>query len=254
MFSPGGAKLDNWGSFKSRVYNLKRESADYTFYGQENLALAVLLICLLASFRAKEKYRSLAQIWLVIPLFIFLIVYQRSESHPFYLLTWIPILILLLSKAISGIFSRNAVAGCLVLSFFLYSNYFGLTKEIIAKDHIAQPADPNLIGFNDQIRVIDYLYSNASSRKFGYYSYNITPYWADQNFQYLFNWHGQKRYGYAPYRNSGDLIYVIIEPEPYLGIKFQQDWLKQFLTSPWKEVSVPVFLGEYTIRKFEKTQ
>lgn len=253
MFSPSGTKSNGLESLKSRIDNLKRETADYTFYGQENLAIIVVLGCFLVSFRSKKKYRTLTLVWFLLPLFTFLILYQRSESHPFYLLSWVPILVLLLSEAINLIFSSNVIAGGLILGYFLFVNSFGLTKEIVSKDHLAQPADPNLIGYNDEIRVIDYIYSDARNEQFGYFSYNITPYWADQNFQYLFKWYGQSHFGYVPLRNGGDRIYVITEPEPYLGIKFQQDWLKQFMISPWRHVSDPVFLGEYTIRKFEKT-
>ncbi len=177
----------------------------------------------------KEKIaqKKMFLAWAILPVLMFVFIYIRSESHPHYLLAWAPAMVLLAAYLFSYLKQRSLVAFIFVLAVFLQFNFLGIYGEVILKNHIGQPADPNPIGFNDEVRVVDFVYSNHLKGPFGYYAYNLTPYWADETWQYLFSWYGQSKYGYVPERNGGNLVYVIYEPDPFYGDFVQGPWLRK---------------------------
>lgn len=256
IFTTSGPKEGYYHGLRLRFENTKMELTNYTFYSNRDVSLLVLAIGLIIALFHKFPGKKIFFLWFTLPIVSFLFIYSRDVSHPFYLLSWIPAAIFLFANLVSRLMSKKfpfAILGILILSVFIYLNFFGLQKEIILKDHIAQPGDPNLIGLNDQLRVIDYLYKHASGEGFGYYSYNITPYWADHNFQYLFPWYGQTKYGYVPQRNTGDNLFVIYEPEPYLGQVFQDKWLSQFRAREWKNIG-KTKIGPYNIERIQRAK
>lgn len=62
-----------------------------------------------------------------------------------------------------------------------------------------------------KIEAIDYLYKEAGGNKFNVLVF--TPPVYDYAYQYLFNWYGQKKYGYTPGHERGGELYLLIEPE-----------------------------------------
>jgi hypothetical protein len=135
----------------------------------------------------------------------------------------------------------------LFVGLFIFSNVGNLQREIINKDHIAQPGDPNKIGLGDEIRTVELLYSDAKGMPFGYYAYNILPYWGDEAWQYLFKWHGQGIHDYLPERNGGNIIYVIYEFDPFMERQIQEPWLEKFNGDYQKLQDFSV--GEIRVRK-----
>lgn len=250
----GGSVANIINTFQSHFEIWLQGGADYTFPESYILAGATFFLGLWLILKDKKILeKRFFLLWATVPVFTFIFVYLRSESHPHYLLAWVPVLVFLLAY----LFVQAKRGGLVLVLFlgavFLHFNLAGLNREIILKDHIAQPADPNRIGFNDQLRVIDLIYEDAKGNPFGYHAYNITPYWADDNWQYLFNWYGQEKYGYIPERHSGDFIYIIYEPDPFFGDTFQKPWLAKFEEFHYKPLSIQKS-GLYQIQKFSRCE
>jgi 4-amino-4-deoxy-L-arabinose transferase-like glycosyltransferase len=202
---------------------------DHLFIGHSSLTKLLLIASLLVLSQSKNiKEKLFFYSWLILPLIYFLFLYPRGESHPHYLLSWIPVVIFITAGLFVYLAQRSLAILLIIVVVLAYFQTIGLHREIILKDHIAQPGDPNLIGFGDLQRTIDLIYKDAEGQPFGYYAYNVIPYWADENWQYMFSWYGLKKYGYLPSRHSGVLVYVIYEPEPFLGEDFQKEWLEGF--------------------------
>ena len=75
--------------------------------------------------------------------------------------------------------------------------------------------------YRNQLAVVDYVYKQASGRKFKYVVY--TPPVHDYTYQYLFKWYGSGHYGYLPSEGS-NLAYFILEPDNQYP-KRLSDWL-----------------------------
>lgn len=221
---------------------------DHLFIGHSSLTKLLLIASLLVLFQRKNiKEKLFFYCWLILPLIYFIFLYPRGESHPHYLLSWIPIVIFLTASLFVYLAQKSRAILLVVVVVFAYFQTIGLHREIILKDHIAQPGDPNLIGLGDLQQTIDLIYKDAEGQPFGYYAYNVIPYWADENWQYMFSWYGLKKYGYLPLRHSGLLVYVIYEPEPFLGEDFQKKWLEG-LDHPYQEIG-KFQQGVLTIKK-----
>lgn len=111
--------------------------------------------------------------------------------------------------------------------------------------HFLSPAnDPGLL--TNQLAAIDWIYQNAQGS--GFWAYSYVPSVLDWHYQYLFWWHGTKKYGYIPCeystfpktpslfvpgyqyyqepkRDCSNLRYLIIEPDQRQAS--QDLWLKQ---------------------------
>lgn len=253
IFTASGAKEGFTFGLVARWDSLVREISDYTFFGQPKLAIISIVLGLFF-LRKKLRDSRLFVLWIGVPIFVFLLLYHRFESHPYYLQSVVPAAILLLAVVIDKVSRRSLVAAVVITIAVLYFNSSGLAREIFQKDHLAQPADPNLIGFADQQRVLDYIYTRQSGNKFGYFAYNVIPYWADETWQYLFSWYGQKRYGFVPSRNSGSNIYLIYEPEPFLGQAFQDAWLNKFRRSKDWQIVSNTRVGVYFVEQYVQKQ
>lgn len=81
----------------------------------------------------------------------------------------------------------------------------------------------NAAVYRNQLAVIDYIYTDARGREFNYIAY--TPVLHDFTYQYLFSWYGKSKYGYVPTRETQELFYVILEPDPGYEGRLS-DWLK----------------------------
>ncbi|MBI3559145.1 glycosyltransferase family 39 protein [Candidatus Gottesmanbacteria bacterium] len=237
-----------------RGENLKMELTDYTFFGHKVVTLVVAGVSLLTLFWRRGVGKMVLWLWLILPIFTFLFLYPRGESHPFYLLTWVPAIIIVIASLVTWLWEKVWPVAVFLIGFWLYFNSFGLGREIFLKDHLAQPADPVKAGLNDQKRVLDYLYSAAAGKQFGYYAYNVTPYWHDENWRYLFSWYGKEKYGYEPLRHAGSPLFIIYEPEPYLGRPFLDQWLTKMHHSANGQLEDTRKIGEYTVEKLVKKE
>lgn len=248
IFLESGPKEGYLYGVSKRFLNLEMELAGYTFYRYYHFSVSILILSFLYVYKKLRKKKLFFSFFFVPALFL-LFIYPRGQSHPHYLLSWVPLAVIVVSAAIWKLSKIHWFLGALVVGLFLYLSSFGLIQEIITKDHIAQPADPNLVSLNDQILVLDHLYKNSGNKMFGYHTYNITPYWADENWQYMFKWHGLKKYGYIPERRSGNPMYLIYEPDPFLP-EMQKNWLKEFRKNAGKKIET-FRISQYKIEKYE---
>ncbi len=78
--------------------------------------------------------------------------------------------------------------------------------------------------YRNNLAVIDYVYTEANGKPFKYIVY--TPPLHDYTYQYLFQWYGQKQFGYTPDNNEDSLFFVILEPDTQYPFRLI-NWLEQ---------------------------
>lgn len=251
LYLTGGPKEGFLHGLWLRWENWRDELSGYTFFLHREWSVFSFILGLLFFLVSKSKNKQLFGLWIVVPLLTYFFLYFRGESHPHYLLAWIPTAVILFAYLITRLKLIFWPVSAVILLLFLWTTSIGLQKGIFLKSPIAQPGNPNSIGLADQIRVIDYIYSDAQGQPFGYHNYGIVPYWEDKEWQYLFLWRGKGKYGYLPSRRAGNPLYLIYEPDPYLT-ELQRHWLKDFRSLDKGPVVAKTKISVYTIEKFDK--
>jgi hypothetical protein len=244
----GGGGLT--GIFSTIGYHFQtwlKSVTDYSFPGAPLLAVIFIGVGITALWRGKKPRQVFFKQWLFIPVITYVFLYLRYESHPHYVLSLMAPVIFLIAWGAVLVTKKRWYLAVILAGFFVFANQGNLQREIFLKDHIAQPGDPNRIGLGDEMRIIDLVYLDAKGSKFGYYAYNVLPYWGDEAWQYLFKWQGLRSYGYLPERNGGDIIYVIYEPDPFMKKQIQEPWLEKFNGDYQKVQDFSV--GEIRVRK-----
>ena len=99
-----------------------------------------------------------------------------------------------------------------------------LTKNAIGfKDtHLVSLNDPTQTTFNGQLKAIDWIYKNAVGKDFNFDVYvpPVVPY----EFNYLFKWYGNSKYGKVPVEKNIPLLYTLYEVDAYHPERLQA-WL-----------------------------
>lgn len=247
--TPGGgfiqALISRWQVFLD-------ELAIYLFFGQRTWSLLALLLSVLIFLRSHPvRHKLLLVFWLLGPIISYFFFYLRGESHPHYLLGWIPAAVLIFGHLLSKIYQRYPVVAIGLFGLFIFQASLGWNQTILQKRNIVQPADPNPISLSDQLAVVDFIYTDAAGSPFGYHNYGILPYWEDAEWQHLFSWYGKKKYGFVPSRRAGNPLYLIYEPDPFLP-EFQKKWLMQFRSPDKGPVVLRKKFPVYTLEKFDK--
>ena len=124
-------------------------------------------------------------------------------------------------------FSKNKFVPILFSAFLIT---FSLIADFKYNPKIQILNDiPKAMTLKNQIEAIDYTYQDSSGQPFSINTIT-NPYWINTLWSYLYNWHGQQRYGYIPSFHGRDQIgqlgglpdvspetkyfYLIIEPNP----------------------------------------
>lgn len=89
----------------------------------------------------------------------------------------------------------------IAIIFFSTGNIINFFVNDLGKENM----DPSL--YKNEIAAIDYVYNYASGQNFKVYTYLPSVY--DYPYQYLFWWHGKKKYGYIP----GEYVYSPNKPQ-----------------------------------------
>ncbi len=87
-------------------------------------------------------------------------------------------------------------------------------NSISYKNHYFVSLDnPNITTFNGQLRALDWIYFQAGGKDFNVDVYvpPVIPY----EFNYLFKWYGQSKYGYVPIEENIPLLYTIYEVDNF---------------------------------------
>ncbi len=194
------------------------------FFWGRIIFLALLFWLFLNLFKKSKKRKEEISLflWLLIPLVILGFTRQPAMSQFFVILG--PAFIILFAYGLDAFFKKiNKRWLFFSLPFFLILTQMIAFKNFLPKNRLVffQAPQPDL-RFGDQISAIDYVYKDAGDKKFSFVAYTI-PYWMDQGWQYLFDWYGQKNYGYIPQRGEGGSFYIIWQKD-YNNLSYQNDW------------------------------
>lgn len=115
-----------------------------------------------------------------------------------------------------------------ILAFILINNLFLWETALPENKSIRFYGAQQKLTFDNQIKVIDFVYQDAKGKKFRYEALGL-PYFLNHAWEYLFSWYGQKEYHYSPEKEGVDLVYFIIEnkiesPEYH---RFKESWLEE---------------------------
>jgi 4-amino-4-deoxy-L-arabinose transferase-like glycosyltransferase len=186
----------------------------------------ILLIGLAAAwiFLKKEAKKKESELFYVSVILISVFVIGSSFfaravwSH---YLVGLPVLYIVVVSLVLVFLSRRYLFISIIAFFVL------LVLSTKPEQRISDFKNPNWEGnaavYRNQVSVVDYIYKDANGKSFNYIAY--TPVVYDFTYQYLFDWYGKKKYGTNPSKNTKNLFYLIIEPDPGYEGRIK-DWLK----------------------------
>jgi len=102
----------------------------------------------------------------------------------------------------------NNIFGKIIIAIFLFS--FLNVNIFSVRNYIISGIDgPTTIALGNQLQAIDWVYKNANGERFNVDVYvpPVIPY----AYNYLFNWYGEKTYGYIPDEERISLLYTLSE-------------------------------------------
>lgn len=148
----------------------------------------------------KSPYPAFLAVWLFSHLSVVTI---GGTSTPFLMVGIGPSVSLILAFYIYKLFNKKIILAILILliiiygniSFILSQNKSGATLFSIQKDML----------LSKQISAIDYTYKIANGKPFSINSLT-SPLWINIVWTYLYNWYGQKTYGYVPLWHGKDQV------------------------------------------------
>lgn len=214
-----------------------------------NLVIGGVLFCLstiviLFSFKkiTPGSKRLLVYMFIVILVFIFgTSIFDRAIWGHY--IVALPVLyIIFIGIAILILITRNKFIGFII--FILYLIFLLQPAKVI--NNMKEPLwEGDAAVYRNQIAILDYVYKDANGKGFNYTVY--TPAVHDYPYQYLFSWYGKKQYGYAPSKETENLLYVIIERDPGYEGRIV-DWLK-IRQNDGKIVKEKVVKGGVTVQQ-----
>jgi len=163
-----------------------------------------------AFFKSKSEQNGLTFlliIFLFLPLlFLFFFTGNYGQLYDYYLTGFFPAFIILFAIFAFKFLNKKIYIPifAMIVIWFLNGNLLYLkgylTADVNGQDHIS---------LGNQLEVIDWIYQDADGENFNVDIYvpPVIPY----SYQYLFQWYGQKNYGYQPISDQVPLLYVIWE-------------------------------------------
>ncbi len=192
-----GANETPGGGIAGALIAAQRYAQDNIFYypGFSLILLAILFLGCLYFLRQKENRDQIIflLIWFIIGLFSYFI--NQTELYFYGVGTSLSLLVLV-SFFISQIYLKLKIAAIILTIVILVSNI------ILMMQH--NPTGPNTqinvqkgMLLSDEKKVMDYIYSKAQGQPFAVNAYSM-PLYINTTWAYLFEWYGQKEYGYLP--------------------------------------------------------
>jgi len=129
-----------------------------------------------------------------------------GNVYDYYFTGYYLIFVLLFSVAITS--WTNNIFGKIIIAIFLFS--FLNVNIFSVRNYIISGIDgPTTIALGNQLQAIDWVYKNANGERFNVDVYvpPVIPY----AYNYLFNWYGEKTYGYIPDEERISLLYTLSE-------------------------------------------
>ncbi|OGE33504.1 hypothetical protein A3J19_04380 [Candidatus Daviesbacteria bacterium RIFCSPLOWO2_02_FULL_41_8] len=216
------------------------------------LLLAALLVYSFIKESKKDQTATVCLIFIAIPFLGYLIL--PVTVNPWHLggemAVSLILIAYLLKKLMEGVIFSKIIALTLSVSIIV----FGLLNiyNFFINDFNKPSLDASL--FKNEIAVIDYVYQYAAGQNFKAYVFMPSIY--DYPYQYLFWWHGQKKYGYIPGEyayapnkptyipsqnkfqgrkdNFSGLVFLIKEPNR--GHNWKSGWEGDFIKYNWETI------------------
>lgn len=240
------------------------------------LAAILLLIAVFVANTLLKKPKFLQKLWsasliYVFSLLIIFIVYP-PQLKSFYLDGFILISILWLALALTALWEMKKYRFFIVcyLVFAFVQNMSPAYFANSLKNNFADKAKAGSI-FANQKRVLDWIYQDAAGNGFKVYTY-VSPVY-DYPYQYLFFWHGLRKYGYLPeefaylpgqpeyvqkkgeqlmrlatkIKKADHNIYLIVEKEGYS--ERVEKWYQNFETKTYSLLAKKEFPGSIVVEK-----
>lgn len=177
------------------------------YYAQENLRLVLLGVLLLLGFiKRKEVFageRKILWLWLMIPLFLYLL-YQGNYGYFWdYYLSGIWMAFIIIASFLLVSLWQNLLGKFVFIVLVAAFSYFNVSQLLIYyKTGIG-------IIIRDQILAIDWIYKDAKKERFNVDVY--VPPVIPHAYDYLFKWLGTRKYSQEPMVERASLLYTLYE-------------------------------------------
>jgi hypothetical protein len=209
-----GGNITSFSSYLSiRINTILDQFSSSLASGNKSIGIIIILLVLITILLFYKNTDKRIKFFLktsIVTIFVFFAgaLIMTHDVWPHYLVG-IPIFyVLILAIALQFIYKQNKIIAVIIATLVLLINLNPISLLVNA-------SKPLWIGnaaiYRNQLKVIDYVYSQAKGGKFKYVVY--TPPVNDYTYQYLFKWYGNNKYHYQP-SEIANLAYFIIEPDP----------------------------------------
>jgi len=187
MFAVNRYVTDNLISFSSRpAFNI----------------LLVIAVYLLLIKRVKERTVGIFLLmWFLVACVAYLV---GSSTTYYYGIGGSVSLLLAVSMVISLIWEKKVIVALILLVVIMGSNVSKIIT-INEKGPIGSIMAPPGLLLSDELRAIDYIYTQAGEEEFSIHAITI-PYNVKTTWDYLFNWYGMQKYGLVPVWGGEDAL------------------------------------------------
>ncbi len=200
--------------------------------------------CIVLALLLVKKYHAFLYLWFCVPFLVFSLLRHGMLDQLY--AGVVGVFILLIALWIERLWEKKAIVGMSVLMFVLFLNGRAVVLNFPDNYRVFfQPQQP-AVRYTDQLTVVDWVYKAAAGRPFEFQAYTI-PYFLQQAWIYLFDWRGQRIYGYMPTPVDRKLLYVIIQKDR-LDPLYQKNWYDKTV-STWGTKTKEFTVGEYTVEE-----
>lgn len=186
-------------------FAVNRYLTDNLFAFNINQIIGTFLVLGIFGLVIKQKKHRATGIFLTIWFLVGCIAYIIGASTTYYfgiggsisLLLTIAVLLVIL-------WENNQKITIILLIIILGSNISQIIATNLSGPIDSIMAPPGLL-LSDELRVIDYIYTNAEEEEFSVHALTI-PYNVKSTWDYLFNWYGARKYGFVPVWGGEDAL------------------------------------------------
>lgn len=197
LYSDPVLKPASYGGINNALHAALRYFQDNIFAASQAAPVLLLIFSLLALYFLKDSLIRNKIIFLLSWFILGLISYYINDtSLYFYGIGTSISLLVFTSFLINRLSSLSQIAAYILLIVIICSNLYLIEQN--------NPRGPNKeinvqtgMLLADQKRALDYMYAKASGDKFAVNAFSL-PLTVNTTWAYLFEWYGQKKYGYQP--------------------------------------------------------
>ena len=178
------------------------------------MILSLFSIAALSYGAISKKFSTHEKRFMHMAVSIIIIIWSLGLIYPYPLRYWfltgfqsfyLVLMGIMLSKLYTVVIGRLS----LFIVFTLLLSYAIFRLNVL---YFNPPDDGGFAKIKGKIQAIDYIYQDAEEHNFGVMVF--TPPVLTDAYDYLFWWHGRRRYGYIPYNEKKGTVYLLIEPDP----------------------------------------